>query len=172
MRRLRHGLALLLAVASVSAGAQESLDAAFEQDVLIVVANEHACLRFDVYLALSFAQQRRGLMFVRDLPERTGMLFVYDDEQIRSMWMKNTYIPLDIVFARADGTVINVARDTEPRSERSIVSAAPARYVLELNSGVSEKLAIGSGSRLLWSRTMADWFLDELSSRAERRESD
>lgn len=150
MRYLRQCAALLLVLVSANAGAQESLDAAFEKDVLVVIANEHACLRFDVYLAVSFAQQRRGLMFVRDLPERTGMLFVYDKEQIRSMWMRNTFIPLDIAFARADGTIINIARNTEPQSERSILSAAPARYVLELNAGVTDKLAIGSGSRLLW----------------------
>jgi uncharacterized membrane protein (UPF0127 family) len=154
MRSLRRGiaLALLLGLASAGAGAQEPLDAAFERDVLIV-ASEDACLRFDVYLAFSAAQQRRGLMFVRELPERTGMLFVYGDEQIRSMWMKNTFIPLDIAFARADGTIINVALETEPQSLKSIASAAPARYVLELNAGVSEKLAIGAGSRLLWGPT-------------------
>lgn len=150
MTSLWRGIALVLALASAGADAQQPLDATFEQDVLVVVANETACLRFDVYLALSPAQQRRGLMFVRDLPERTGMLFVYGDEQVRSMWMKNTYIPLDIAFARADGTVINVARDTEPQSLKSIPSAAPARYVLELNAGLSERLAIGAGSRLLW----------------------
>lgn len=150
MRHLRRCVAVLLVLVSANASAQESLDGTFERDVLIVVANEYACLRFDVYLALSYAEQRRGLMFVRDLPERTGMLFVYRDEQIRSMWMKNTFIPLDIAFARADGTIINIAYDTEPLSERSILSAAPARYVLELNAGVTGKLAIGSGSRLLW----------------------
>lgn len=150
MKCVRRGIALLLVFASAGSAAQESLDAAFEQDVLIIVANEHECLRFDIYLALSNAQQRRGLMFVRDLPERTGMLFVYADEQPRSMWMKNTYLPLDIAFARADGTIINIAHDTEPQSLQSIVSAGPARYVLEVNAGVTDKLAIGTGSRLLW----------------------
>ncbi len=150
MTGLRRGLGLLLLLASAAAGAQESLDARFERDVLIVVANEFACLRFDIYLATTIEQQRRGLMFVRSLPERTGMLFVYDDERVRSMWMKNTYLPLDIAFARADGTVINVALDTEPQSLRSILSAGPARYVLEVNAGVTEMLTIGAGSRLLW----------------------
>ncbi len=59
-------------------------------------------------------------MFVRELPEMTGMLFVYDDAGMRSMWMKNTYIPLDIVFARADGTVSSVIHNTEPLSLRSL----------------------------------------------------
>ena len=103
----------------------------------------------EIYLATDYEQQRRGLMFVRSMPERTGMLFVYDTEDIRSMWMKNTYIPLDMVFARADGSVVNVVTDTVPQTLSSHRSTAPARYVLELNAGTARRLAIGTGSRIL-----------------------
>ena len=84
--------------------ADEELDLAFDRDVLIIEASQHACYRFDIYLARSSDQQRRGLMHVYDLPQTTGMLFVYDIAGVRSMWMKNTFIPLDISFASADGT--------------------------------------------------------------------
>lgn len=130
--------------------ADEELDTAFERDVLIVVASKHACYRFDVYLALTRPQHVRGLMHVRELPDMTGMLFVYDREEMHSMWMKNTYIPLDIAFARSDGTIGNIVRNTEPLSLRSIAATRPAKYVLELNAGVTERLAIEAGSRLLW----------------------
>jgi uncharacterized membrane protein (UPF0127 family) len=90
-------------------------------------------------------------MFVRDLPERTGMLFVYDEEATHSMWMKNTYIPLDIVFARRDGTISSVIRDAEPQSLRSLSSTEPVTFVLELNAGVTRRYNIGAGSRLIWS---------------------
>ncbi|HEX2138826.1 MAG TPA: DUF192 domain-containing protein, partial [Woeseiaceae bacterium] len=106
----------------------------------------NACYRFDVYLAETSAQHRRGLMFVRDLPRLTGMLFVYPESAMRSMWMKNTYIPLDMLFIRADGVVSSIARDTEPLSLASIPSEEPIRYVLELNAGVTEELGIGPGS--------------------------
>lgn len=127
------------------------LDAIFELDELAIIANDGSRHEFVVYVATNADQQRRGLMFVRELPERTGMLFIYDDEDRRSMWMKNTYIPLDIVFARSDGTVSSVIHDTEPLSLESLASIEPVRFVLELNAGVSRRYNIGAGSRLIWS---------------------
>lgn len=142
-------LILPLLLAACAAQAEDSLDAAFERDVLIVVTSDRACYRFDVYLALSLEQQRRGLMYVRELPDSTGMLFVYERDELKSMWMKNTYIPLDIVFARSDGSVAAVARNTEPLSLQSIGSGEPVRYVLELNAGVTDRLRIDTNSRLV-----------------------
>ena len=127
-------------------------DAMFEVDELLVVANDGSRHTLDVYLALDYEQQRRGLMFVRELPDTTGMLFVYEDAGMRSMWMKNTYISLDIVFARADGTVSSVIHDTEPLSERSLSAIEPVNYVLELNAGVARRLKIAAGSQLVWQR--------------------
>lgn len=128
-----------------------SLDDVFERDDLVIVSNDGTRHNFSVYLATSFEQQRRGLMFVRDLPPETGMLFVYDHESLHSMWMKNTYIPLDIVFARRDGTVSSVIHDTEPLSLNSLSAVEPVAYVLELNAGVTRRNKIGAGSRLIWS---------------------
>ena len=157
-RRLYARSLFFAALASLmnpaAAHAQEELDERFDRDVLIIVAS-HACLRFDVYLATNREQQMRGLMYVRELPETTGMLFTYRSEGQRSMWMRNTYIPLDIAFARGDGTIINIARDTVPLSEESIASEGPATYVLELNAGVTEALSIEPGSRLLWGPTVS-----------------
>lgn len=147
MRRLAILAALLFAV---SATADESLDEAFGKDVLIIVSGHHSCYRLDIYLALTFNQHRRGLMHVRELPENTGMLFVYEGADVRSMWMKNTYIPLDILFARADGTVSSIIRNTEPLSLKSLASIEPVTYVLELNAGVADKLGIDGNSRLIW----------------------
>jgi len=87
---------------------------------------------------------------VRNMPERTGMLFIYAGDEIRSMWMKNTYIPLDIVFARSDGTVSSINHDTVPLTLNSQASTEPVRYVLELNGGTARRLGIGRNSRLIW----------------------
>ena len=122
-----------LCCVSASAVADRALDQAFEKDVLVIVANAPACYRFDIYLALSPEQKRRGLMFVRELEPWTGMLFAYATEDMHSMWMKNTFIPLDMVFARRDGTVSSVARNTVPKSLQSITSIEPVTFVLELN---------------------------------------
>lgn len=129
----------------------QGLDEFFEQDDLLVVATDGTRHSFRVYLATTFEQQRRGLMYVRQLPERTGMLFVYDNESRRSMWMKNTFISLDIVFARHDGTVSSVIRNTEPLSLKSLAATEPVTYVLELNAGVAQRYKIGPGSQLIWS---------------------
>ena len=146
-------LLLMLCLAPLSLRAQEPLEQSFQTDVLVIVAR-HACYRFDIYLAIDRQQQQRGLMFVRELPEWTGMLFVYADENYRSMWMKNTYIPLDMVFARRDGSITNIARDTVPLSERSVSSNEPAAFVLELNAGTTRRLSIDEDSNLVWEPAM------------------
>ncbi|MGH8223931.1 MAG: DUF192 domain-containing protein [Woeseiaceae bacterium] len=146
-------LAAILLGPALDAAAQSyglaDLATAFEQDVVVIEASHHACHAFDVFLARSIEQQRRGLMHVRSLPETAGMLFVYADETLRSMWMRNTFIPLDMLFIRADGSVASIARDTEPLSLKSIASAEPVKFVLELNAGVTAALHIEAGSRMI-----------------------
>jgi len=148
MKRRLIFVSALIFVAGASAG-DESLDEAFSKDVLIIEASTLACHRFDVYLAVNNSQHARGLMHVRNLPPTTGMLFVYERSDYLSMWMKNTFIPLDMVFARADGSISSVVRNTEPLSLRSIASIEPVNFVLELNAGITEKLFIDENSRLI-----------------------
>ena len=152
---MRAVLTLLL-LAALAASANEDLDAAFERDVLVIEASEHACYRFDIWLAVRRDQQVRGLMHVRHLPEDAGMLFVYPQSDYHSMWMKNTFIPLDMIFARSDGTIANIARDTVPQSLESVGSVEPVSYVLELNAGTSERLRIDENSRLVWGPMLDD----------------
>ena len=88
-------------------------------------------------------------MFIRQLPADVGMLFVYEHSGVRSMWMKNTYIPLDLVFAREDGTVASIIENATPQTLDSRSSVTPVKYVLELNAGTAKRLHIGKQSRLL-----------------------
>ena len=125
------------------------LDDLFETEQLVVLSDDGQRHTFNVYVADRWDQHRRGLMFVRELPEDQGMLFVYDRAGVRSMWMKNTYISLDMVFARADGSVSSVIQDTEPLSMDSQSSNEAVSYVLEVNAGVTRRLNIGSRSRLI-----------------------
>jgi len=142
-------LAAVGLLSCLTAVAQDDLDSIFDREVLIIEASAHACYRFDIYLAVTDRQRSRGLMFVRSLPASTGMLFIYDGADYLSMWMKNTYIPLDMVFARNDGTISSISRNTEPLSLRSVASIEPVTYVLELNAGITEKLFIDTNSRLI-----------------------
>ena len=130
--------------------AADELDDAFDRDVLVIVGSSHTCYLFDIYLAVTAAQTRRGLMHVREMPETTGMLFVYEEDAFHSMWMKNTLIPLDILYVRADGTIATIHANTEPHSLESRGPVEPVRYVLELNGGVTEKYRIDLNSRVLW----------------------
>lgn len=155
MIRLLTMLAALF-VTPPAAVADDTLDDNFDKDVLVIKASAHACHRFDIYLAYNNTQRARGLMHVRQMPVSTGMLFVYEGEDYLSMWMKNTYIPLDMVFAHRDGRVSSVVSNTEPQSLRSITSIEPVAYVLELNAGTAERLSIDENSVLLWEAKSQD----------------
>ena len=143
------GLGMLLSAQSADYNYTDSVDEAFEKSTLIISSSAHACYLFDTYLARDMAQRRRGLMFVRDLPEFSGMLFVYDNDAYLSIWMKNTYIPLDVLFIRADGSIANIFANAEPMSLNSMRSSERVSYVLELNGGVAEKLSIDTDSRVI-----------------------
>jgi uncharacterized membrane protein (UPF0127 family) len=104
--------------------------------------------RFTVELALNDRQQAQGLMYRRRLARDAGMLFVYRAEQPVSMWMKNTLIPLDMVFIAADGRIKRIAQRTVPMSLETISSEAPVRAVLELNAGTAARLGIEPGDRV------------------------
>ncbi|MCH5376654.1 MAG: DUF192 domain-containing protein [Planctomycetes bacterium] len=154
MKTLFLVAALALAACSpqpaVTTGTVPELDGAFGFSSLDIVNDNGEILSFDIYLAVQPDQQRRGLMYVREMPATTGMLFIYEEDAYHSMWMKNTYMPLDMVFARSDGSVSSVITDTVPLTLDSHVSTEPVRYVLELRAGTSRRLAIGKRSRLLW----------------------
>jgi uncharacterized membrane protein (UPF0127 family) len=90
-------------------------------------------------------ERERGLMFRKYLPKDRGMLFDFPVEEPIMMWMKNTYIPLDMVFMDHDGRVVGIARNAEPLSETIIPSGAPAAGVLEINGGEADTLGIKTG---------------------------
>ncbi len=146
----RRAVFACLALLATPALANEELDASFEKDVLLIEASQWACYRFDIYVAQTESQRNRGLMFVRELPATTGMLFVYAGDRVASMWMKNTFIPLDMLFIRFDGTVSSVIANTEPQSLKSQSAIEPVTFVLELNAGTAARLAIDKNSRIFW----------------------
>lgn len=103
---------------------------------------------FSVTVADSPAAREKGLMFVKHLPDGQGMLFDFDSEQNIAMWMKNTYIPLDMIFIRGDGRVSHIAQSTTPLSTAIISSQGPVRAVLEVAGGTAARLGIAPGDRV------------------------
>jgi uncharacterized membrane protein (UPF0127 family) len=102
----------------------------------------------DVEIATTPEKQALGLMFRTTLPETKGMLFPHEAPREVTMWMRNTYIPLDMVFIRADGTVHRIEKRTEPLSERVISSQGPVAAVLEIAGGTADKLGIKPGDKV------------------------
>jgi uncharacterized membrane protein (UPF0127 family) len=103
---------------------------------------------FQVEVARNDADRAQGLMFRRSMPQDRGMLFDFGKVEPVSMWMQNTYLPLDMLFVRPDGTIARIAANTEPLSTRTIPSGEPVLAVLELNAGTAARLGIKAGDRI------------------------
>ena len=107
-----------------------------------------AVREIDVEITETPQEKAQGLMFRTRLPDTSGMLFFYDTPQEITMWMRNTYIPLDMVFIRADGTVHRIESHTEPLSEDIIASHGDVSACLELAGGAAERLGVKPGDRV------------------------
>jgi len=114
----------------------------------VVIVSESGRHTIDAEIADTPGTRATGLMFRRSLDADAGMLFIYDDPQNITMWMKNTYISLDMIFADAKGKIIRIARDTEPFSTDIIEAGGPAKVVLEVPAGTAKRLKLKRGDRL------------------------
>jgi uncharacterized membrane protein (UPF0127 family) len=103
---------------------------------------------FSVEIADTEAAREKGLMFRKSLPPGQGMLFDFHREAPVGFWMKNTYIPLDMIFIRGDGRIANIAENAKPLSETVIPSNGPVLAVLEVAGGTARKLGIAPGDRV------------------------
>lgn len=144
--RFRDRAKALLALCAVLAWAGGAAHAAEIQPLEIVTkSGVHV---FSVELAKTDEERTTGLMYRKELAEGRGMLFDFSPEQQVSMWMKNTFIPLDMIFIRADGRILRIAENTEPQSTRIIPSGGPAKGVLEVIAGTARKYGIAAGDQV------------------------
>jgi uncharacterized protein len=142
-------LCILLLCGPLPAQADDSasLDG-FARDSLTIATASARQHRFDIWVARSPAQQERGLMFVTELAADTGMLFVEQPPRVMSMWMKNTLIPLDMLFIANDGRIEFIRERAQPQSLAIIRYDQPVRAVLELRGGEVARRGIRSGDRV------------------------
>lgn len=110
--------------------------------------NSDTLARIDIEVADNDQLRARGLMYRRSLPENGGMLFTQNREEIQSFWMKNTYIPLDILFVNANKEIVTIHSNTTPLKEWNYASTQPALYVVEVNAGFSNRHGISTGDRI------------------------
>jgi uncharacterized membrane protein (UPF0127 family) len=139
-----RGLLLAAALLLIPLPAQ-SADPKLERVEIVTRGGVHV---FDVEMAVTPEERSKGLMFRRELPHGRGMLFDFVGEGPISMWMKNTFVSLDMIFIRADGRIARIAENTTPQSEATISSGVPVKAVLEVVAGTSKRLGIAPGDRV------------------------
>ncbi|MBV8590478.1 MAG: DUF192 domain-containing protein [Acetobacteraceae bacterium] len=149
----RRTLLWMLALGPMAAWAQPGSEPSGPQpelpkESLVVVTRDGQAHRFDVEVASTPQEQTVGLMFRKSLPPDGGMLFDWGGSRESSMWMKNTLIPLDMLFIKQDGTIRSIAENTVPQSLAPITSRGPVRATLELPAGTAVRLGIRVGDRV------------------------
>ena len=125
-----------------------AFSASFETESLLIRTKAGKEITFSVELAVAVNQRQQGLMNRDEMAEDRGMLFDFGETRRVYMWMKNTYLPLDMLFIGRDGRIALIKADTMPLSEEIIDSHDPVRFVLELNAGTAQKLGIAAGDMI------------------------
>lgn len=123
---------------------------AFQYGQIVIITQKGEQHFFQVEVASTQEERSQGLMFRPSLPPFSGMLFLFPEEASVGFWMKNTLIPLDMIFISRDGRVMQIAKNTEPQSERIIHSLGPIQSVLEINGGLSDQLTISPGDTVIF----------------------
>ena len=139
-------LPLLLAVFATVGRAQLAQFPSAE----LTIVTQSGPHKFTVELATTPAQMAQGLMFRKSLAPDAGMLFDYQPPSVATMWMKNTLIPLDMLFVDATGHIVNIHERAVPGSLETIAAAAPVRAVIELNGGTAARLGIRPGDQVIF----------------------
>ncbi len=109
-------------------------------------------VQIDIEIAENDYERELGLMFRKSMEEKQGMLFVFPGERVLSFWMRNTLIPLDMIFVNENKTIVSISKNAVPLTTNSHRSNAPAKYVVEVIGGFSDKYNIKAGDRIDWSR--------------------
>lgn len=150
--------ALLLAIAPLAgcaASGEAPVAARGGELVALSIATAGGRRDFQVEMARTEAEQERGLMFRTELAADRGMLFPYDPPRPVGFWMKNTYIPLDMIFIRADGTIARIAENTVPESLDPVSAGEPVAAVLEIAGGNAAAQGIAAGDKVTWADPQA-----------------
>jgi uncharacterized protein len=151
MRARLHGLLPMTMLAQLSGCATPQVANNDATAPTVVIATERGAeYEFVVELAVTEEEHQQGLMFRRELARDHGMLFIFAADSDRSFWMKNTLIPLDMVFIGSAQEVVGVVHDAEPLTLTPRTVGKPSRYVLEINGGVATSMGIDVGSTVRW----------------------
>ncbi len=120
---------------------------------LMKAANDSIVVSIDIEIAEGEYETQTGLMYRKSMQDDRGMLFIFDDEIRRSFYMKNTEFSIDIIFINGANEIVNIQKNAQPLEQTSLPSAAPAKYVLEVNAGLSDTWGLEAGDKIDWSRS-------------------
>ena len=115
-------------------------------ELQFINASDSIIFSIDMELATTEEEHARGLMYRKQMDENKGMLFLFQDEDWRSFWMRNTLIPLDIIYVNAKRQVVSICKNANTMDDTSLPSEAPAMYVIEINAGLCDKYGIEKGT--------------------------
>ena len=123
-----------------------------EGEATLLKPNGDTIQQIDIEIADNSYERQTGLMYRESMEDDQGMLFIYDNEAPRAFYMKNTYIPLDIIYFASDSTAVSFQKNAQPQDETSLPSGEPAQFVLELNAGLADDWNIEVGDKIDFER--------------------
>ncbi|MBB3542182.1 DUF192 domain-containing protein [Rhizobium sp. BK399] len=148
---IRSALAALFFIVALPALSQQPMT--FDKEPLIIHTASGKRLNFIVEIADTNEERQRGLMYRKEMAEDAGMIFDFGVSRRVQMWMENTILPLDMLFVDSTGTIRNIKQNAVPYSQEVIDSMTEVKYVIELNAGVTAKLGIKPGDKVMSATT-------------------
>lgn len=160
MKKLKRFLSVGIILGIIFSCAEDAKNTSIETDEiqftkegeLFLLKGEDTLQKLDIELAESSYEKQTGLMYRKTMEPNQGMLFVYSEESMHSFYMKNTYIPLDLIFFGKDSTIVSFQENAKPLDETSLPSKVPAQFILEVNAGKAEEWKLAEGDKMLINR--------------------
>lgn len=161
MRKLRYLSFILLLVLAASSCKENAGNSSIaptepsfkkEGDLTLLKSDGRFIRKIDIEIADDDYERETGLMHRSSLKQSQGMLFVFEQEEQRGFYMKNTLIPLDLIYLNKEGVIVSFAENAKPEDLTTLPSNVPAQYVLEINGGLAEEWVLEIGDRVEWKR--------------------
>ncbi len=137
---------------STTTSQQGAYDFVKQGEVRFQTAKQDFIAAIEVELAQDDSKRQLGLMYRDKLGENQGMLFIFEGDDSRAFWMKNTVLPLDMIFVNSKDEIVTIHKNTTPYSEQSYASSKPARFVIEVNAGYTDRHKVSVGDHIVWNR--------------------
>ena len=143
---------IFLAISNLLKKNETDTEYMFRKDGTLTFLNDSSQVKakIDIQIADNDFDRELGLMFRKSMQENQGMLFIFPQDTIQTLWMRNTFIPLDMVFINSQKEIVSISKNTKTLSDQTYSSSGPAQYVLEVNAGFCDRFNIKDGDKINW----------------------